>query len=263
MRLALTIGSVLLLAASGVARADEGPAISALSVSLWPEYDRAQMLVMIEGILDPAETLPKTVVVPVPKAAGDPHAVAKGGGPDRPPLLAKHRLERGEVWTLVHLDTEMSRFRVEYYAPLVRDGEAREYRFEWPGTGSALGNVAYEVRLPTDGQDVVIDPPPAQVGTMPGGQPTHQGWLGGVSAGGSFAIDVGYTRSTDALAATPQGMVQVSPSGVPAVAPVKVTEPTKGESNTWWMFPAILGAVALVGAYLMTMLGRGGAEGSD
>ncbi|HKI86381.1 MAG TPA: hypothetical protein VKA53_06525, partial [Thermoanaerobaculia bacterium] len=53
----------------------EEPAIEHLQVSLWPEYDRPDVLVMLDGEIGSEAGLPATLSLPIP-AGVTPHAVA-------------------------------------------------------------------------------------------------------------------------------------------------------------------------------------------
>ena len=68
------------LAVPPAARAQAPVTLEHLNVELWPEFDRpSAVLVLLEATLTAGTPLPATVELPMPAAAGIPHAVAKQG----------------------------------------------------------------------------------------------------------------------------------------------------------------------------------------
>jgi len=65
----------LILPAAGHTQG-KATAIDSLTVELWPDYDRASVLVLLTGALPADTTLPATVTLPIPETA-QLHAVAR------------------------------------------------------------------------------------------------------------------------------------------------------------------------------------------
>ena len=88
-------------------------AIDSLAVELWPDYDRASVLVMLTGTL-PADTkLPATVIIPFPQAV-NLNAVARI---DRSDGRMKDDISYSHVPAEIKFFTPDLSFRLEYYLP--------------------------------------------------------------------------------------------------------------------------------------------------
>jgi len=165
------------------------PVIDLVKVSLWPDYDKPEMLVLVEAWLDPGSEMPATVTVPMPTTAGAPHAVAKRGA-DGMLLLAEHLASKEGAWTMVIVKTDQIENRVEYYAPLAMDGEQRSYRFVWPGTPSEIRRIEFEILQPQGVSDVIIEPAATREAFDPDGRRYLLGDLPGLAPRQRSAIRV-------------------------------------------------------------------------
>jgi len=180
----------------------DAPAIDLVKVSLWPEYDKPEMLVLVEFWLAPDTAMPVTVAIPMPAAAGAPHAVAKRGA-DGTLFLANHEESREGDWTMARITTDQIENRVEYYAPLSGEAPQRTYQFAWPGAPSRIGRVEYEVLQPLGAADLEVTPPPAREAFDADGRRYVYGTLPGLAPGQAAEITVRYTRATPEVAAHP------------------------------------------------------------
>ncbi len=101
--------------------------IDALVVDLWPDYDRASVLVLLTGTLSADTKLPATVLFPVPETA-QLNAVARIDSSDG---IMKDDILSGPVPGGFRFTTPDLRFRVEYYLPYAVNNNRRTFNFTW------------------------------------------------------------------------------------------------------------------------------------
>jgi len=104
----------MILPAAGYAQG-RATTIDTLVVDLWPDYDRASVLVLLTGTLSADTKLPATVIFPVP-ATAQLNAVARIDSSDG---VMKDDILSGPAPGGFRFTTPDLRFRVEYYLPYV------------------------------------------------------------------------------------------------------------------------------------------------
>jgi len=110
--------------------------LATLEISLWPEFDRAGVLVLLDGTLPAGATLPATLTLRLPS---EPFAVAEAdsGGSL---LNADFQTAADGDDVVVTITLQRSTFRVEYYdEALTVAGSARTYAFAWAAPAARLG----------------------------------------------------------------------------------------------------------------------------
>jgi len=215
--------------------------LASLQVQLWPEYDQPSMLVICDFQLEAGTALPVGVSIKFPKDA-NLVAVASHGEGDS--LLNADYLESAgdETWQSVVVQIQNpTTYRIEYYQPLMRSGNRRQFSYEWVGDYS-VQDFSISVRMPEDATAVSAEPElqPAQ---MAGATPMLENDLGRLEAGEDFTLHLKYTRSSEALTAPPQDLQPSQP----------LDGSTPGRVMLSNYLPYILGALGLVliaGGYL-------------
>ena len=129
-------------------------AFDRLDVGIWPEYDRREALVILEGTLPADIPLPAKIALPIPPSAGDPFAVAQVGQGGQL-LVASYEREIIGDWAWVVVESESSVVQVEYYTPLTFDGQLRSFSYYWPG-GVALGQLTYGIQHPAGAANMLV-----------------------------------------------------------------------------------------------------------
>lgn len=244
---ALALMSFVLV--SSAAAAETEPRLASLEVTLWSEYDRPAVLVMLHGRLVPNTALPATVHLPMPVIAGKPHAVAKRT-PDGRLVLASHTVSVTGKSAIVNVMTDELEIRLEYYVDLARTDPQRRYVFTWPG-GMAIEQVTYEVLQPIGAEGFSVTPPGRQsVGSD--GLTYYLGDLGPKGPNESFSIGVTYTKTTPTLtgvARQQQGApVGQAPGGM---SPPPAATPSGSGGATPWLVVMVIGfAVTLAGIWV-------------
>lgn len=245
---ALALMSCVLV--SSAVAAETEPELASLEVSLWPEYDRPAVLVMLRGRLVPTAALPATVHLPMPVIAGKPHAVAKRTA-DGKLVLASHTVNVTGESAIVNVLTDEREIRLEYYVDLPTTDPRRRYVFTWPG-GIDIGQVTYEVLQPIGAEGLSVTPPGRQ-GVGSDGLTYYLGDLGPKGPHESFSIGVTYTKTTQTLTAfalSQQGPpVGQAPDGM---SPPPVATPSGSGGTTPWLVIMVIGfAVTLAGIWLV------------
>lgn len=235
------------------ARAQEtgGVALQALKISLWSEYDQPSMLVIYNFTLTEDTQVPGSMELRVPK---DANITAVAYNSDGQLLLANYQAQEAQDpnWQVITLFlTERTTYTVEYYQPLVRDGDRRSFNYQWPGD-YPVTEFSVEVQVPEDSTGVKTDPAIPLLQNQPflsGGA-----MMSGLSQGQAYQLQVEYSRGSEIPVATPPSS-QVQPI-------VPVDENTDGRS-TLDNLPLFLGGfgVALILAALFYFF-RGGQASS-
>lgn len=204
--------AVLLLAAvllPGSALAQSPIVFSSLQVQLWPEYDQPSMLVIYDFQLAPEIQLPVGVTVQFPDDSNLVAVAVEGAGGT---LLNADYLESSASsdWRSVIVQVESPAiYRIEYYQPLERSGQQRQFTYEWPGQ-YAVQNFGIGVRLPADAM-AASTLPQLQTGQSDGSTRFLERDFGALGAGSPFTLALNYTRTSDALAASEQDLQPSQP----------------------------------------------------
>ena len=205
--------------------------LASMAVSFWPEYDRPTMLVILDGELEPAATLPASLSVRIPARAGQPHAVATTGTTGEL-LAADYTTQADGDDIIVMFQAQSLGFRVEYYDPaLVLDDEARQFSFDWR-TDYAIDATVVRVQEPVGARDLAGEPALTSLGAGADGLNYHETSWGALQPGDRASLHLSYAKTGNALTAEAVGAEPVPQSVPPATA-----------SNTTW--PWIAGGVVL------------------
>jgi hypothetical protein len=130
--------------------------IAQLEITLWPEFDQPETLVIYQGSLPPESSLPAILSLPIPASAGEPTAVAFLGA-DNQLYLAEYVREQEGDWAWINFETESSIFQIEFYDDLDTSALRRAYSYYWPGVID-VGLLSYEVQQPVDSRSFKVTP---------------------------------------------------------------------------------------------------------
>ena len=232
--------SVLLLAfvlvdssvPSDEVRAQEAPVeLEWLTIDLWPDFDRPQVLVLLTGSLPPEITPPVELVVPLPDEA-TLNAVARIDVEDN--MLADLDPEiRPESVTFTLPDR---RFRVEYYYPYEEDGLNRTFSFSWLSPQVSVRDLSLAVQQPALAVEMDTDPQPEAV-TQGSDQLDYYNLPDEVvPAGEPYSVDVAYTMSEEQLTIT-------TAEDLPGAGDTTAVSAEPAETGLALDWPVVLGVV--------------------
>jgi len=193
-----------------MAGAQGGTKLDSLNIELWSESDKPSMLVINRFVVSQDTPLPASVTLRFPKD-GNLYAVAleKNGEPfykDFAPLV-----EQGN-WQTVTIKVESyDPHRIEYYQPLTRDGNKREFKYQWFGD-YYVKEFNLTIRIPADSTELITSPvlestAASENGLVISGTVTKNE----MKMGNSFQFDLQYQRTSTALT-DPEAAGQVQPS---------------------------------------------------
>ncbi len=237
----MRFGLILLLATPVLPRAaTAAPALASLTISIWPDYDRPEALVIYHFEVAATAILPATLELPLPGSVARPHAVAYLGENEQL-LNADYRYEvRGNEGVL-SVTMPGPKGQVEYYAPLARQGDTRRLRLALTSPLDVAA-VSVEVQQPRDAKDLHTTPTAGETSTRADGLTYHRGALRPVKAGQTLRFELTYDKSGDALTAGQPVDAAPMIASTPAVIPP--TTDAVETSGDWFYFAA--GAVLLV-----------------
>lgn len=216
--------------------AQEKVTIQSINVSLWPEYDKAEMLV-INYITLPADTVfPVQFDVRLP-ANAVLHTVAVGKTSEG---VSDQGVEKTVVkdggWLVVSIAATGPAIQLEYYDPgLKKDGGLRSYSYRWLSDYDVADFTAVFQR-PFDATQFKSSLPLQNDGVHP--EDNLQYYFsdaGAVPAGKVFTFDLSYQKPTDALSVSNIG-----------IQPVVVDENTPGRVSLNNYLPYIIGGFGVI-----------------
>ena len=196
----ILILGLLLLVSGGLAPAgaQETPELAVLSIALWPEFDRSEMLVIYQGALAAETLLPAAVEVRSPARVGRPTAMAYLS--EAGERLNQQYTTRIEGETLVvSFQLAAPGFQLEYYDGLPVSAEGRrEYALVYTAD-YAIGDLSVEFQVPPTAENLAVEPPEgtAQAGTD--GLQYHRIDVGSMGAGETLAWTFRYDKDDDVL----------------------------------------------------------------
>jgi hypothetical protein len=216
------------LAAPALAQ-EQATSLARLEVALWPEYDKAAVLVMYRAQLPAGTKLPAVVPLEIPAAVGEPHAVATRHADGGLFTATYSRTVHGDMATIA-VNADVVDLQLEYYAPLDTSKTTRQLTWTWPG-GIAIQDLAVEVQRPMSATSLRVEPGNAQIAVLSDGLTYGRLDLGPVKAQTKASVTATYTKSDAQLTAprnetaqqAPAG--QMPPPGMGEQAPAEATPP--------------------------------------
>lgn len=230
----LLILIMLILPSPGHTR-DQITTIDSLAVEIWPDYDRASVLILLTGTL-PADTkLPASITLPLP-AAAQLNAVARIDGSDGEMKDIVDFTQTPDEISFVTTDLQ---FRVEYYFPYTIDNDHRTFTFKWSADLS-VDNFQIRVQQPRSASSLTTVPGTIDVTNEADGFTYHAFPIKSVPAGQPFSVTVDYTMDSDQLS-----VASLTPPGAEESASPLVT---RGKAGINWSIVVIVvgGIIILV-----------------
>jgi hypothetical protein len=221
----LFILAVLFLAAPMVKGQSILPELEQLTVELWPEYDRADVLVIYRAELSPDTTLPIQLTVPLPGYIEAMHAVAverDGSLFAVDPEAIELREEDEDNALLLTFPATTRKFQLEYYDPrlLTRQGQDRQldYSFSSP---YEIERITFQVQEPIQAEGFLLTPTPTGSFTDPNGLTYSNIDMAGLVTGDTVELTANYKRPTDQTSLELVGQISLPE---PVIAPNGASE---------------------------------------
>ena len=210
-------------------------AIQSVNVSLWPEYDKAEMLVINFITLSENTTFPVQLDVRVP-ADAVLHTVAVGASSD---MVSDQGVEKTTVkdgeWLVISINATGPAIQLEYYDPnLKKSGNLRSYSYQWLSDYDVAGfGVVLQEPFEATGFKSTI--PLQDDGIHADEMQYYFSDAGSVSAGKLFTFEINYEKPTDSLSVSRL-----------EIQPVVVDESTPGRVSLNNFLPYIIGGFGVV-----------------
>ncbi|HLO30503.1 MAG TPA: hypothetical protein VK249_15260, partial [Anaerolineales bacterium] len=202
---ALLFGSMIFPSTAG---AQGGIKLDAMKVELWSEYDQPSMLVINQFVVSQDTALPVTVTLRFPKD-GNLVAVAEQNSSGLFDKDFKGPVAQGNWQTITINVDSYQPHRMEYYQPLIRDGNKRQFKYQWFGD-YYVKEFTVAILVPADSTELITSPVLQSTATAENGSA-----LSGIvtkselKMGNSFQFDLAYQRTSDTLT-NPTDQVQPS-----------------------------------------------------
>lgn len=229
----LMVAIGILLVFPSLASAQGSVTLSKMNIELWPEYDQPSMLVLIDFELPATTIFPVKMTFHIPQ---DANLVAVATYATDGSLM--NAVYDGPVtsgglqsFTLT-LDTTKARF--EYYQPITMNADERTFSYIWNGD-YAVKVFGIRVLEPLNTTSLTTTPKlgPSVVNNNLKYYASNAIEL---KNGEQFKLDLKYTKTTDALAASAQGVQPAAP----------VDENTPGRVSLNNSLPYIIGGLGVV-----------------
>jgi hypothetical protein len=237
-------------------------AIQSVNVSLWPEYDKAEMLVINSIVLSKDTVLPVQLDVHVPAdavlhtvAVGESSGAVSDQGIDCKTKKNCTKKKDGD-WLVVSINATGPAVRIEYYDPgLKKDGNLRSYSYRWLGDYDVTDFVAV-FQEPFDATQFKSSLSLQDDGVHPeDNMQYYSSDVGAVPAGKVFTFDLSYQKPTNELSVSRL-----------EIQPVVVNENTPGRVSLNNFLPYIIGGLGVIlivgGLVYYRQSGRSGSKKS-
>ena len=221
--------------------------IDALDIEIWPDYDKASVLVLLTGSLPGDSRLPASVTLPLPEAARL-NAIAR--------IDRKDGSMKDDIFsttdppgTLTFITPDLQ-FRVEYYLPYTVNENQRSFDYTWLAAVSVT-NFQLRVQRPKSASTLTTKPTTANVVRSGDGFDYHTFPARSVPAGQSFSLQVEYKMTTAQLstAGLPSPDTNMQPPALPAAS-------NTGPGMNWALAAVVAGSLIIVGALIWQTAAR-------
>jgi hypothetical protein len=239
-------------------------AIQSINVNLWPEYDKAEMLVIDHIMLSKNTVFPVQMDLLVPAnadlntvAVGESRDAVSDQGIDCKSTVKKNCATKREgEWLVVSITATGPAIQFEYYdRNLKKDGDQRSYSYRWLSDYDVADFVAV-LQEPFDATQFKSSLSLQDDGVNPDDNlQYYSSHAGAVPAGKVFTFDLSYQKPTNIL----------SVSGI-GIQPVVVDENTPGRVSLNNFLPYIIGGLGVIlivgGLVYYLQSGRSGSKKS-
>jgi hypothetical protein len=239
---AVALALWLLWAAAPVAAqvaAQDPNQLAQLKISIWPEYDRPNVLVLLDGTLAERTNLPRQVAVLIP--SGAELSVTTWQNPDGTfaPEQPSQSTDLGDGYTRVTFTITQSSYRVEYYADLLKGAPAKTMDFVFKSQ-AAIAQATLEVQQPPQSTNFSITPPAQTFRTDPDGFKYFSSQFANLAAGQLVTAQVRYSKA-DANPSVPPSALANPPANASAPA-------SNSSTNVFFLIAlVVLGLTAVLG----------------
>lgn len=250
--------SLVTTPSTGLAQSED-ISIETLAVQLWPEYDRASVLVIYQVELSRAVDLPVELTFRLPNHIEEIHAVAIDYEDQGLLSILDNliQLRPDGAYQTVSFPVDAYGVQFEYYDPVIltRQGDARQFDYQFV-TDYPTQSATFEIQVPAETTTFSMQPDPTEALVGNDGLNYQVVATSALAVDAPFEVSVQYRRATnelsvDLIGRAPLPDIVVNPPGEDLTAPpIQMIEP----STT----PGTYFAYILIGIGLALFLGTGG-----
>jgi hypothetical protein len=183
-------------------------ALSSLTVQLWPEYDQPSMLVITDFEVSPVTKFPASVTFHIPQEANLIAVAAYDETGALVNAIFDGPTSNGD-WQTFTITLNSAAARFEYYQPITFNGEQRIFSYLWNGTYAVN---AFDIRVLEPLDTTALDTIPALPSIS---QENDLKYFEGdpiqLAQGEQFTLNLNYTKTSNELITSTQGVQPVSP----------------------------------------------------
>ena len=221
--------------------------IDSLDIEIWPDYDRASILVLLTGTLPGDTQFPASVTLPLPEGA-QLNAVARIDSKDGD--MKDDIFSSTDSPGTLTLITPDFRFRVEYYLPYTVDNNQRSFDYTWLAAIS-VNYLQLRVQRPTSAISLNTVPAAANVVKDGAGFDYYIFPARAVPAGQPFTLHVDYKMTTAQLSAT-----SLSRQNTGIQTPATTPTPSIGSTINWALAAVVAGGLIIIVALIWQITSR-------
>jgi hypothetical protein len=185
--------------------------ISQMEISIWPEYDRPETLVIYRISFSSITDFPTRVSIRIPSSAGTPYLVAMK---DLDGLLydLEYTLVSDGSWNRIEFITSSPDLQIEFYDPVNELSDARhEYSYRWV-SDYPIDALTLEVQKPKFATTMSTEPDLGKGVVNPDdGLTYYTAEIGEVSQGVILNLKISYLKTNSELSASLMSVHAVNP----------------------------------------------------
>ena len=232
--------------------ASDEVALATLQISLWPEFDRPDVLVIYRGQLEADTPLPAPVEFAIPAGVDSLHALAYVDEEGQRLNMSSTSRVEGDK-RIFSFELPALAFQLEYYDTLpVDETGQRSYTFDFQADYT-IRDLTIEVLVPPTASNFSLEPPADSV-TSDSGLTYHLVQAGAMTVGEARSWTFRYDKDNADLT-LPMLQQQETPSALPTQAPA-----AGGDSSTVLIFVVAFVALVAVGTTAFWLGRRTGSE---
>ncbi len=243
-----------MFAAAPRAFAQDPNRLSQLKVSVWPEYDQPNVLVMFDGTLADATNLPRQVAVLIPSSAKLQVTTFTKADGSYAVEQASQSTNQNDGFTRVTFSITTAVYHVEYYDDLVRGAPDKTIDFSFK-SAAPVDQATLEIQQPFKATSFSVTPPAQSTRDDAQGFRYFVSQFSNVAAGQVITTQVKYAKADPALSIS---ALPTSPAPITTPAPAAAVPAPAGPWNNIFILVAVvlLGLVAVIGFYLLQQRAR-------
>ena len=219
--------------------------LASLKISVWPEFDKPTVLVILDGALADASNLPRQISVLIP--ANAELTVATWANPDGSfaPEQPAQQTKQDDGYARVTFTTAQPKFRIEYYHDLLRGAPDKTMDLAFKSIG-AVDAATLEIQQPLKASNFAVTPATQTTRTDPDGFKYFSYAFSNIAAGQTITAQVKYTK-TD-----PNPSAQSAPQATRVPSTFAQGAPTPTTSNDLFLLLALVavGVATILGFFL-------------